>query len=271
MRTNTDFSLQLQFDKDAELYDRARPHYPAELFNTIVSEGELVQNSEILEVGCGSGQATQDLGKRGFKVTAIEPGENLAEIARRNCADLHYVEIITAFFEKWESGQQTHFDAIISANAWHWVDLDVSYHKAALLLKPGGILAVFWNFPEIEDKDVSLAIQEIVDTIAPEAQGLACYNGIMQDVEALLQQGQKEFEASGQFASVKTHRFKQPLHMTAQEFINWIGTYSNIQNLEDSVRDDLNSALKNYIEAGEDKSIVMRNEVVLRTASKMTF
>jgi SAM-dependent methyltransferase len=47
-------------------------------------------------------------------------------------------------FEDWDAAGRT-FDRVISAQAWHWLDLPVSTAKAASLLRPGGRLCLIWN------------------------------------------------------------------------------------------------------------------------------
>jgi len=49
-----------------------------------------------------------------------------------------------AKFEDWDPVGRT-FDAVIAAQAWHWVDPVAGAAKAAAVLRPGGRLAVFWN------------------------------------------------------------------------------------------------------------------------------
>jgi ubiquinone/menaquinone biosynthesis C-methylase UbiE len=53
------------FNEVAELYDRVRPTYPGELFEDLVAITGLGQQSSVLEVGCGTGQATRSLAALG--------------------------------------------------------------------------------------------------------------------------------------------------------------------------------------------------------------
>lgn len=49
------------FDEVPELYDRARPTYPDELFADLTAITGVNERSSVLEVGCGTGQATRSL------------------------------------------------------------------------------------------------------------------------------------------------------------------------------------------------------------------
>lgn len=109
-------SLGLVFDDDAEGYDRARPSYPPAVV-------EAVPRGRLLEVGCGTGKLTKDLVARGDDVLGVEPGPNMAALARR------YAPVEVATFEAWDPKGRT-FDAVVAATSWHWVDPDIGRRKA---------------------------------------------------------------------------------------------------------------------------------------------
>ncbi|ALE04360.1 methyltransferase type 11 (plasmid) [Arthrobacter sp. ERGS1:01] len=128
--------LAESFGKNAERYDRTRPHYPTALVDAIADR---MQGRSILDVGIGTGISAEPFRDRGFAVHGIEPDLQMAELAR---AKGFVVEI--ARFEEWEAAGQT-FDAIIAGQTWHWVDPTAGAAKAASVLPPGGSLALFWN------------------------------------------------------------------------------------------------------------------------------
>src|SRR5918912_2954256 len=95
--------LRATFEEVPELYDRARPLYPAELFDDLVSYAGLEPGSRVLEIGCGTGQATLPLAERGFEVVCVELGAGLAAVARRKLAGFPRLEVVNAVFEEWEA------------------------------------------------------------------------------------------------------------------------------------------------------------------------
>ena len=124
------------FGTDAERYDRARPRYPAELVDRVIAASG---GREVLDVGCGTGIAARLFASAGCRVLGVEPDPRMAEIARGSG-----IEVQVATFEDWDAaGRQ--FDAVISAQAWHWVDPAAGAAKAASVLRPSGRLTVFWN------------------------------------------------------------------------------------------------------------------------------
>src|SRR5215203_6505224 len=91
--------LRAIFDEAALLYDEVRPGYPEVLFDDVVSLSGIPSGGRILEIGCGTGQATLPFARRGYRILCIELGENMAAVARRNLASYPRAEVVTADFE----------------------------------------------------------------------------------------------------------------------------------------------------------------------------
>ncbi|MCU4182753.1 class I SAM-dependent methyltransferase [Acidiferrimicrobium sp. IK] len=142
--TGPDRRLGRIFDEAPDLYDRVRPSYPAELFEDLAALAGIGAGSSVLEVGCGTGQATRPLADLGCSVTAVEPGPGMASLARRNVAGRPNVEVETSTFEEWDE-RARRFDALVAASAWHWVDPSVGWARARDLLRPGGSVALLSN------------------------------------------------------------------------------------------------------------------------------
>ena len=133
--------LKRTFDRDAELYDQARPGYREQIFDDLLAFACLGPEAIVLEVGCGTGQASQALAQRAYRLVCLELGNQLATVARSKLAPFPRVEVITSAFESWESGGQV-FDMVFAASSWHWLNPEVRYEKGARLLKPSGALAI---------------------------------------------------------------------------------------------------------------------------------
>jgi SAM-dependent methyltransferase len=132
------------FDRIAVLYDAARPGYPPEVLAELQACCNLGPASQVLEIGCGSGQATRLLTASGAAIQGLEPGPALADLVRENLAGSPNVRIVTTTFEAADE-EPGAYDLIVSATAFHWTDPDVSFAKAARLLRPGGSLALVTN------------------------------------------------------------------------------------------------------------------------------
>jgi SAM-dependent methyltransferase len=135
-----DVSRAMSFDGVATSYDRFRPRYPREFFDDLGDVVGLSSGSRILEVGCGPGVATEEMMARGWSVLAVEPGAQLARVAREKFDNERFdVEVST--FDDWESHGR-HFDLVLSASAYHWVAPALRWVKAADVLVEGGHIAL---------------------------------------------------------------------------------------------------------------------------------
>lgn len=133
--------LRQTFDHQAVLYRKARPSYPAPLFNTLIRITGIKPEDKLLEIGPGTGQATLPLAKKGFRITGVELGKHLAMHARHELHHYADVKIITSAFEGVNLPLHT-FNLIYSATAFHWIDPKIKFTKAHQLLVPHGHLAI---------------------------------------------------------------------------------------------------------------------------------
>jgi SAM-dependent methyltransferase len=134
------------FGQIANVYKVARPGYPEALIEDVVSYADLKQSDYILEVGCGTGQATKGFAKRGFPIVAMDPGPRMLRVARDELAGFSNVEFVETTFEAWPANRGA-FRLIVAAQSWHWVSPEMRFAKAAEALSPNGSLAVFGHVP----------------------------------------------------------------------------------------------------------------------------
>ena len=92
---------RMVFGEVAESYHHARPDYPAELIADVVAWAG-GPGAAALEVGAGTGKATIPLARSGLSVVALEPSRDMADVLRRETADLPRVSVVDAGFEDWE-------------------------------------------------------------------------------------------------------------------------------------------------------------------------
>ena len=223
--------LRETFGSVAEQYDRARPEYPAAVFDDLAELAALEPGSRVLEIGPGSGKATAELVGRGYAVTGVELSPDLAEIAARNVPD---AEIVVADFETWQPSEAG-FDAVVAFTAFHWIAPELRYAKPARLLRPGGALGVVAG-PHVlpPDGDPFFAeVQVDYDTVVPHPD-----NRPPRPPEEVAGWA-AEFEASGLFANVEERRRLVALTYTADEFIDVLGTFSDNLALPEDQREEL--------------------------------
>jgi SAM-dependent methyltransferase len=157
---------RLAFGRVADLYDRARPSYPDAVIDELIDAAALQPGSRVLEVGAGTGKATEQLAERGLAVLALEPDAAMAALARRRCASHPLVEISQLAFEDWRGHERVH--AVASAQAWHWIAPDVRYARAGEALAPGGTLAAIWMLPRWHTTELRDRLRDAYRKAAPE-------------------------------------------------------------------------------------------------------
>jgi ubiquinone/menaquinone biosynthesis C-methylase UbiE len=157
-------SLRHTFDEVALLYNEARPRYPAELFYTLIDIVGLDLDSTLLEIGPGTGQATKPLAQKGFDITAIELGDSLAEVAKRELRDYKNVQILSGAFEETVLSAKS-YDLVYAATSFHWIDPSIKYLKTHNVLKDKGHLAIIHTNHVSDEKGDKffLASQPIYD------------------------------------------------------------------------------------------------------------
>jgi SAM-dependent methyltransferase len=236
--------LRRIFDQDPALYDQARPRYPEQLFDDLFALGGLEAGDAVLEVGCGTGQATSSLARRGCRVVCVEIGDGLASVARLNLAQFPNVEVVTCAFENWEPGTIA-FSMVFAASSWHWLDPSVRYLKAASTLKSGGTLAIVSS---------AHAFPEGFDPFFTDIQ--QCYNAIGKGVDRWppprpdeVADEAADIERSGLFGEVRVRRYRWTVEYTASEYIDLLNTYSDHRSMEPAKRDQLYAEIRRQIEA----------------------
>lgn len=259
--------LRTTFDGAALLYDEVRPGYPEKLFDDVVSLSGIPPGGRVLEIGCGTGQATLPFARRSYEMLCVELGENLAAVARRNLAEYPRVEVLTADFEGVPLPEGT-FDLAISATAFHWLDPAVAYPKVARALRPGGTLALFWNEHVFSDAsgDFFEAAQRVYERETPEIVKPDDHKGLLRPEE--LPDRTAEIEASGLFGGVIRRDYTWDVPYDAEGYLRVLSTYSGHMALDPASRERLFRGLRDLIEREHGGRIVKGYATTLYVARR---
>jgi SAM-dependent methyltransferase len=214
--------LRETFNQAAEMYQRARPEYPDELFDDLIRAAGLAPGARLLEVGCATGKATVPLARRGFRITCVELGPELAAAARRNLAGLD-AEVFGASFEDWEPPRGERYDLVYAATAWQWIDPARRYQLAWRVLRPGGHLA-FWDGGHVLPDGGDPFFDEIQEVYEEIGEGLP--PGAVRPVPGQLPDYSAEIEATGLFSVVCVRQFDWERVYDAEGYIELLGTFS---------------------------------------------
>jgi ubiquinone/menaquinone biosynthesis C-methylase UbiE len=231
------------FNQVAELYDHARAGYPQALYDDLMGLANLSADDPILEVGCGTGKATEGFVRRGLSVVALDPGPDMIAAARRRIPRSNRVRFVQSTFEAWpvETGA---FRLVAAAQSWHWVAPDIRFKKAFEALAPGGALAVFGTSPEPVPQPFREALERVYAEHAPELGGPP-------PEHAYLPSGpfSRDFDSSGLFGRVTHKSYSWLRSFSARSYIEYLRTVSRYQLMEQKRRDDLLTAIAEAIEA----------------------
>ncbi|MGB6457013.1 MAG: methyltransferase domain-containing protein [Streptosporangiaceae bacterium] len=239
------------FNEVAALYEKARPLYPQAVIDDLVALTGVQPGDRVLEIGCGTGQVTVPLARLGVRVTALEPGPDLAAIARLNLAAYPDAGVVERRFEDYEL-PQARFDLVVSATAFHWVDPAIRVTKAAAALKAGGHLAIIhthWGVGTQRDA-FSARSQSCYERWEPDA-----LPGFVPPVIADLPATRPELADSPSFAAIEHRLYEQVNHYSTASYLDLLRTFSNIQGLDAAARDGLLACLGQLINGDFDGNL----------------
>ncbi|MEV4638672.1 class I SAM-dependent methyltransferase [Actinoplanes sp. NPDC049548] len=255
--------LRQTFNEDAERYDRARPRYPTRMFDDLAAAG-VGPGARVLEIGCGTGQATLPLAERGYRVVAVELGADMAAVARRNLAGFDSVTVVTAAFEDWPL-PAVPFDLVLSATAFHWIDPAIRVGKSADALRPGGLLATVSTHHIAGGTDAFFAAAqrcyETWDPATPPGLRLENADAIGEDAAELV--------ASQRFGPAEFHRYEWDQPYSTAEYLDVLMTYSGHRALPDAPRSGLLNCIAGLIDGDHGGHIVKRYMTELRFARRI--
>jgi len=248
-RVHTERDRAESFGDVAENYERYRPSYPAALIDDLAA----TLPAAVLDIGCGTGKASRLMIERGLNVLGVEADARMAEVARQNG-----VPVEVATFETWDAQGRT-FELLTAAQSWHWVDPTVGVPKAAELLRPGGVLALFWNHSSWVEP-TKPRFEDVYKTYAPELHARAEREAAHVDEHRYL----NDVTAAGLFTGAEERTYPRTLTYTADEYVGMVNTFSDHIALPATARAALGAALRDMIAAAGGAVVVATKTYMVR-------
>jgi ubiquinone/menaquinone biosynthesis C-methylase UbiE len=242
--------LRTTFNNVSSLYDSVRPNYPEQLFDDLIETVQLQKDAKLLEIGPGTGQATKPFVKRGFNITAVELGNNLADFVRKKFADNNNFKVITGAFENIDLKDKS-FDLIYSATAFHWIKSEIKFSKPYEILKKGGHLAIIHTNHVSKEKEDKFfyACQPIYKKYKPGGK----YND---KLKPILEKELKPKEYDNNFfEQVLFETYPVDISYSADEYIKLLNTYSPTLSMETEQRNKFLNEIKELINNKFDGNI----------------
>lgn len=215
------------FGEVADVYDEVRPGYPDALAPLIAEYAGGIDS--LVEVGAGTGKATEMLMRLGVPITCVEPDERMAEIlATRFPA----VTAIHAHFEEW-TPPPGGVPLLACALAWHWLDPSSRCELAHAALAPHGTLAVFEQHHALADP----ATEQALNAVMPHNPNADRSRSWIHD----------EIRDSGLFHDVRSHTLHLDLRYETERYIKLMATYSNFRLQDAAAQQRLREAVREAV------------------------
>lgn len=245
------------FDTIPEQFDKYRSRYCPELFEELIAYAGLESEKSVLELGPGTGQATEPVLNTGGDYHAIELGEHLYEMMQRKYGQYPNFHIVNDDFITHDFGAQK-FDLIYSAATIQWIPEETAFGKTFGLLKPGGVLAMMLTKgdPKTPNEELYNKIQQVYEKyFKPE---IEYTHGSFQYGNAV-NYGYTDFQK---------HEFYGKREFTADEYVAFSGTHCDHIVLPEPYRSKFFDGLRAVIlEAGN--KVLVNETYVLYLAKKL--
>ena len=250
--------LKSTFNSAAYLYEEMRPGYPAELIQDIVDLSEIPDQGNILEIGCGTGQATRSFAIRGYQMLCLDRGANLIEVAEQRFEKFSNISFVQSTFEDWRADRV--FDIVISATAFHWIKPKVRYIRVRDALKSRGSLAVFSNRHVRKSEGFFAEVQKIYEK----------YYQPSKSRKMTPDESECPEPGIDAFSDPIWRKYPWSQTYTAEDYIRLLGTYSDHIALPEDNRERLFEGISNLINTRYEGTITKYYEAVLDFRKKIS-
>jgi SAM-dependent methyltransferase len=254
------------FNQVALDYNAVRPTYPEALVEDILALSSFPQKGRILEVGCGSGQATLPFARRGFSIVCLDIGPGLIKLAAQKCQDFPGVRFMCTSFEDWQPGEEK-FELLLSATAFHWIPPEIGYPKAASLLTDIGHIALFWNYHSRPFAGFFLDVQAIYRQVLPDWADLNSAPALDDDIRKT----ETEINHTDLFEPVMVKRYAWSRNYSTAEYLTLLNTHSDHYTLEEPIKKRLFQEIGALIDNQYSGCITKPHLTVLFLAKKRMF
>ena len=246
------------FDSIPEQFDRFRPRYSQELFDSLIAYAHVGPGTQVLELGPGTGQATEPVLSTGCDYHAIELGEHLYAKMQEKYGGRSNFSIVNADFITHDFGD-ARFDLIYSAATIQWIPEDVAFSKTFALLKSGGVLAMLLTSGDYRTPNEALYedIQKVYDAYF---KPVSEYKDMKQpfDYRHAVDYGYVDFEK---------REFPGERVFTADEYTAFCGTHSDHIVIPEPWRTPFFDGLKKAVLAHGNR-FVFKDSYILYLARK---
>ena len=155
-----------KFDGLSDDYDRYRPRYPLELFETMLNTFKYRKHLSIADVGAGTGIALESI------VDVLGPEHDYhaidvsSDMIRQGKKKFPYVH--------WHQGQSEillpqmdSLDIVVCAQSFQWMNRPQLMSAVSKKLKAGGVMCVIQNNRNFEESDFLADYETLLESMSP--------------------------------------------------------------------------------------------------------
>lgn len=244
------------FDRIPEQFDKYRPRCTPELFADLIAYAGITEESKVLEMGPGTGQATEPILNTGCEYHAIEIGEHLAAKMVEKFGERENFHLTVGDFITHDFGEEK-FDMIYSAATIQWIPEEVAFQKTFDLLKPGGVLAMMSVHGNYRDANPEL-YEKIQNVYRMHFRPAIEYPHRNFKYENAVKYGYVNYEVRS-FPLVRV--------FNADDYVNYVGTHSDHIVIPEPHRTPFFEGLRKVVKENGDR-VEFRDTCWLRLARK---
>lgn len=238
-----------------EDFDKWRTCYCDECFTDVIEHSKLDVDKTALEIGPGTGQATEPILKTGCSYLAIELGENFTEAMKNKFGSYDNFQIINADFETYDFGKNK-FDLVYSAATIQWIPEKIGFPKVYDILKSGGTFAMMMTATDYKSTNEALyfKIEEVYSQyFHPEIE----YKGLV------------KYENVGNygFIDVERRQYHKTREYNADEFVLWTSIMASHLTLQEPYKSKFFAGIRDAILSFGNK-IILNDTIILYLARK---
>lgn len=243
------------FNTIPEEFDKGRTRYCNEVFEDLIEYSKLGLGKTVLEIGPGTGQATEPILKTGCSYLAIELGENLAEYTKNKFSSYNNFQIVNDDFITYEFSNNQ-FDLVYSAATIQWIPEEIAFPKVYDILKSNGTFAMMFNRTSRKSANeaLDLKIQEVYDKYFHPEEEYNC---------------KLNYDNTNKygFIDIECRQYNKIRELNADEYIGWISTHAEHITLQEPYKSKFYDGIRDAIVSFGNK-ITLYDTIVLYLARK---
>lgn len=236
-------------------FDKFRFRYCDALFSDVISYANLDATKTALEIGPGTGQATEPILKSGCSYLAIELGEKFTEDMKEKFLPYKNFSIVNADFENYPFDRNV-FDLVYSAATIQWIPEEIAFPKTYNILKNNGTLAMFMTHTDY--KTPNKVLYEKIQQI---------YSQFFRPEIPYIQRFHYNHAIEYGFINFERREYHQTVEFNADEYVSFISIHADHLTLTEPYRSKFFEGIRGAILEFGDK-ITLKNTIILYLATK---